>query len=71
MPERVDEDRFDVGATNEMIDTWNSSLAWAVSMVAQAAPPENDLLPMVLIGGGLVLVTLIGGLILRGRGKKR
>ena len=66
MPERVDDDRFDVGATNEMIDSWNSPLA----RVASVDPTENDLLPMVLIGGGLVLVTLIGGLILRGRGKK-
>jgi endoglucanase len=67
-------------STNEMTVNWNSSLAWVASFVADQSqleavssvgPTQNDLLPIVLTGGGLVLVTLVGGLVLRGRGKKK
>ena len=68
-------------STNEMTVNWNSALAWVASFVADqgeleavasveaAEPADNPLLPIVLIGGGLVLVTLVSAMVLRGRGK--
>ena len=66
-------------STNEMTVNWNSSLAWVASFVADqreleavssVEPEGSDLLPIVLTGGGLLLVALVSALVLRGRGKK-
>jgi len=66
-------------STNEMTVNWNSSLVWVASFVADQTeleavasvkPAPNDQLPLVLVGGGLVLVALIVVMVLRGRGKK-
>ena len=44
--------------------------ATASQGMASVGASEADLLPILLTGGGLVVVTLVGGLVLRRRGKR-